>query len=387
MLGLPSRADSFGGGDPRKKIGHTPCRARRSVVYTFGPFPKVRASLLMDVEQLLTQVSPASPCGEDVSDHPEFYELKGAISVEGPSLVPGGKNGGADWPKARQLAPELLKRGKDLRVAIWLTTAELNRAGVAGLRDGLAVIHGLLERYWGALYPELGDNGEVIARMNTFAELCHPEYSPVVGMLQVAPLVELRPFGAVRYRDFLIARGDTTAREDEKVLPSGEIEAVFNGCPLEELSRASATVAECLKLAKDIDALLTDKAGQLSGPDLKPLTSTLAGIDQLLRERLALREPNDTASGDSANGQSEQPATNGAAPAAARANGMVQSRNDVIRVLDQICEWYAKHEPSSPVPILLNRAKRAVPLSFIELIDDLAPAGSKEIKALRGPEA
>ena len=64
--------------------------------------------------------------------------------------------------------------------------------------------------------------------------------------------------------------------------------------------------------------------------------------------------------------------------------GTIQTREDVIRVLDQCCDWYARHEPGSPVPLLLQRAKRLVSKSFIELVQDLSPSGLTEVQTIVG---
>jgi len=66
--------------------------------------------------------------------------------------------------------------------------------------------------------------------------------------------------------------------------------------------------------------------------------------------------------------------------------GAIRSRDDVVRVLGQICEYYAANEPSSPVPILLRRAQRLVSMSFLDIVRELASAGMSEIETIRGPE-
>ena len=68
-------------------------------------------------------------------------------------------------------------------------------------------------------------------------------------------------------------------------------------------------------------------------------------------------------------------------------SGPIQSREDVIRVLDQVCDWYSKYEPSSPVPLLLHRAKRLVNKNFMELMQDLTPGGLSEIQTIAGSES
>jgi type VI secretion system protein ImpA len=56
----------------------------------------------------------------------------------------------------------------------------------------------------------------------------------------------------------------------------------------------------------------------------------------------------------------------------------------VIGLLDRICQWYRTNEPSSPVPILLERAKQMVSRDFIELLMELAPDGAPQFRNVAG---
>ena len=67
-------------------------------------------------------------------------------------------------------------------------------------------------------------------------------------------------------------------------------------------------------------------------------------------------------------------------------SGAIQGREDVIRQLDRICAWYEANEPSSPVPLLLQRAKRLVSKDFLELVRDLSPGGLSELFTVAGIE-
>jgi type VI secretion system protein ImpA len=57
----------------------------------------------------------------------------------------------------------------------------------------------------------------------------------------------------------------------------------------------------------------------------------------------------------------------------------------VIRVLDKICDYYQQCEPSSPVPLLLNRARKLVRKNFMEIIQDLTPEAIHQIEIISGP--
>jgi type VI secretion system protein ImpA len=77
------------------------------------------------------------------------------------------------------------------------------------------------------------------------------------------------------------------------------------------------------------------------------------------------------------------PATGSAVDARAF-RGDILSREDVVRALDRICNYYERNEPSSPIPLLLQRCKRLVSLSFVEILKDLAPDSMKQIDMVAG---
>ncbi len=54
--------------------------------------------------------------------------------------------------------------------------------------------------------------------------------------------------------------------------------------------------------------------------------------------------------------------------------------------LDRLLQYYARHEPSSPLPILLQRAKKLVNADFATIVRDLIPDGWSQFENLRGPE-
>jgi type VI secretion system protein ImpA len=66
--------------------------------------------------------------------------------------------------------------------------------------------------------------------------------------------------------------------------------------------------------------------------------------------------------------------------------GALRSREDVKRVLEQVCEYLEKVEPSNPAPLLIRRARRLLDLSFIDIMKDLAPDAFGQIEKLAGIE-
>ena len=56
----------------------------------------------------------------------------------------------------------------------------------------------------------------------------------------------------------------------------------------------------------------------------------------------------------------------------------------MIRMLDVLCEYYKQNEPSSPVPLLLQRARRLVSMDFEGIVRDIAPDALGQVKLIRG---
>ena len=82
--------------------------------------------------------------------------------------------------------------------------------------------------------------------------------------------------------------------------------------------------------------------------------------------------------------------TGGEQPAAGKpvqpVAGEITSRDDAVRMMDKISDYFQRHEPSSPVPLLMGRAKRLVSLSFMEILKDMAPGGLSQASTIGGIE-
>jgi type VI secretion system protein ImpA len=77
-------------------------------------------------------------------------------------------------------------------------------------------------------------------------------------------------------------------------------------------------------------------------------------------------------------------ATEGAAVQAPQIPGEINTREDVVAALDRICDYYSKREPSSPLPLLLQRCKRLVSASFLDIIQEMLPDAIERAKAIGG---
>jgi len=56
----------------------------------------------------------------------------------------------------------------------------------------------------------------------------------------------------------------------------------------------------------------------------------------------------------------------------------------VIRAIDEICKYFERYEPSSPVPFLLLRAKKLLAMNFMEILRDMTPDAVNQAENICG---
>jgi len=345
---------------------------------------------VIDVEQLLQPVSPDAPSGEDLEYDTDFGQLESDLQGKaeqqyGDTIIPAEE---PDWRDIQKRTLAMLERSKDLRLSTYLIRALFHTHGFIGLDEGLMVLKGLLESYWESVYPQLDpeDDNDPTMRANILASLC--DWETVLFKLRDVPLVKSR-IGQFSLRDIDIATGiqPAPANSDEPPPDSASIDAAFLDCSVEELQQTAQSVQNAIENVTTIDAYFTDQVGATNAPDLNPLVRELKEAQQVLSDRLTRRGVDATASEDTAEDEitDGQGGQSGQSVVAVRV-GEITSRDDVIRMLDKICDFYAKHEPSSPLPLLLQRAKRLVYKTFMEILHDLAPDGVPQAEVIRGPE-
>jgi len=335
-----------------------------------------------DPTAFLEPLEGDSPTGSDLEYDPDFLALERAASPRAERAIGDAVKAAEepDWDEVASLATGLIGRSRDLRVAAHLATAWMRTGGMPGWAAGLGLIRGLLENHWDHVHPQLDaeDDNDPTARVNAVAAIANP--LGLLGYFRNTPFVQSPRLGRFSLRDLRIANG-TLKSEGDGALPSlTEIEASCLDCAEEELSEALDAVTRILDDAKAIDQVFDDRIGT-AGPDLKPLLSDSYELKKFLESQVQRRNP--AAAGD---GEGDGDASEGAAPATrASVPGRIESAQDVMRRIDEICDYYARAEPSSPVPLLLRRAQRLVGKNFLDLLRDLAPGGVNEMEVISGP--
>jgi type VI secretion system protein ImpA len=178
------------------------------------------------VDKLLQPISAEQPCGPDLSYDPRYDELesllKGRPEVEIGSVIKPAEP--PDWAALREKSAAFLGAAKHLRPAVILACAALRTEGLPGFRDGVKLLRGLLETFWGDLHPRLDpdDNNDPQQRLNILGGLTAPRNpgSDVAGWLQIVDYLHQAPFcrprGVAPVSLDLLAGTDTPAAPAEE---------------------------------------------------------------------------------------------------------------------------------------------------------------------------
>jgi len=340
----------------------------------------------VDTEALLAEISPEAPCGEDLSYDPAYLAVESlmATGVQAGGMVDAGEADepeGPNWREVRSGCVDLLGRTKDLRVCLNLAVALLMDDGLAGFRDGMALLRGLLERYWDHVWPQLDpdDGYDPLERMNIVASLSSPPgtfQDPLMFRQRVAmaPLTRSARVGRFGLQDL-----DASTAGAEGAPDAGLINAAFEDSATEDLQEVAAALDEAIEHLDAIDALLTERVGAGHAPDLSGLRDqTLVRARAVVQEHLARRGAADAPAEAAAEG------TDAAGATGTPLSGDIRSPQDVLTALNRITEYYERHEPSSPVPLLIRRAQKLVSKSFLEIVQDLSPEVLDQMQRLGG---
>ncbi|MDH6592577.1 type VI secretion system protein ImpA [Variovorax sp. TBS-050B] len=339
------------------------------------------------VEALLTPIGEASPCGDDLEYDAAFTALAAASQGKpeqqfGDTVIPAVE---PEWREVAEQADAILRRSKDVRAAVLLLRAATRQQGVPGFAAGLQLLIGLLDRFWDGIHPMLDadDDNDPTMRLNALAPLADEAmvlrdlYDAQVG---VAPGV-----GPIRVRDVAIASNALTAVGGEPTYSMSQIQGGLEAIQAERpelLQAAMGTPA----LVDQLQALLVERTGRGDAIDL----SALRGIARMLQKAcsFATGTPDAAADADDAAAAGDAAAqAAGGAPRAGAMRGEIQSRQDALQMLDRVIRYLEQTEPGNPAPLLIERAKKLIGVSFLEIMANLAPNALDTIETVTGKRA
>ena len=271
----------------------------------------------------------------------------------------------------------LTENTKDLEVAAWLTEGLVRSHGLAGLAAGARVIAGLAEHYWDGLFPLPDEDG-----MET-------RVSPITGLngrdgagSLMQPLYQLVLFKR-RQDDTPVAIYQY--QQAEKLSPTNkERQAVFE--TLEKDARASesrafgALYADAWAAREAWQAManVMDAKAGADGPSTTAVRDLLSGIIDITRRYApaaavaAVSAPaGEVGVSEAVNAEAPESATAAAARLPRGRARAKASREDALRVLGEIADFFRRTEPHSPISYTLDEAVRRGRLTWPELLQEV----------------
>ncbi len=343
----------------------------------------------LDTSAWLSDISDTAPAGTNLEFDPQFSALERAAQGKpeqqyGDKIIPAEE---PDWREVEAQAVALLERTRDLRVMAHLAAARLHVAGLASYADALALTRQVLETRWEQVHPQLDpeDDNDPTLRANALLRVAHPGI--VLKYLRDLPLAVSPRLGRYSWRDIAAATGAVDGEPGKPRPSESEIRAAFLDSDPAQLSALREAALLAAQEAAAIPATFDAKAGYGFAPDLDELQKLLREMARHI-ERYAPADGATQGAEADASVTAEAVAPPGAAPQpaprAAAVLGPVTTRADALRLLDLACDYYERNEPSSPLPLLIRRARRLADKSFLDILRDMAPEGLAQARTIAG---
>jgi type VI secretion system protein ImpA len=334
-------------------------------------------------------------CGEDLEFDPGFIALQSTASGKreqqfGDTIVEAEE---PDWRSVEAQALELLDRTRDLRVIGHLAAAKLRTQGLVGYAASVSLIARLLDTHWEAVHPRLDPDDDNDPTFRANAVLATADPGKVLKHLREEPLTRAPRAGRFCWREISLALNLVEAPTDIERPSEATVTAAFAETDPAWMQGIRDAVAGLGQDLKAINTAFEEKAGYGTGPDLTRLEKLVADIHRVLqRFSTVAAEPGADAGSevtpDAVQGASPAPtavaAPRGIGFASVLALREVQTRQEALHLLDIVCGYYERCEPSSPLPMLVRRALRLADKNFMDILRELAPDGVHQAQMVVG---
>jgi type VI secretion system protein ImpA len=378
------------------------------------------APFSVDLEALLAPIPTGNGVGASLRSESLYRQIGDARRQDDATLPMGEWERPlikADWKTVASLGGEALRtHTKDFQLAAWLCEAWTHLHGIDGFVAGTQLLTGLVERYWDFAYPQIED-GDTDARAAPFVWINHT-LALVLSLNVPVMVIEAREPSAVSLDEFQRTIGAPGAQDgneltreliDKHVAKDGNLVAL-------------AVLQQRLAVARDAwdkFARLVDLRLDADAPSFAPVADVLARLSRaatgLIGEHTVQLPSRGNAAGETSGdplhaggparamtadgswqpqprhdahgysssiGESSPPTPHTtaatlpmtqiiAAGAATRPADTIADRSHAYRLLDDIADYLARHEPHSPTPYLLKRAVSWGQLPLAELMREI----------------
>lgn len=330
------------------------------------------------LDHLLQPIAADSPCGVDCSFSNEFHAIKKAKAQDDPLLDQGdwvAEPKQADWPFIHAKSVELLtEKTKDIRLYAWLLEAWTHLYGFEGIARGLELAQRSLGGYWVQLHPEI-EADDLDQRIGLIQGLI----SLVPVLLKSVPVVSSQPaYTLADYDRLLHQQNQKRKLNQEQEDESGEAahpqeqfeQALFNTSKqlqYQNYQQFLEILSQWQQLKDILDCLMGLDAPSFAAIDsqiemiqltLKKIYKADAFASSFAGASRALAE-NETPAEAALDHSTAMSAPHAQQPIPMLFQPLQQShlanREQAMRLLQEIADYFQANEPHSPVSYLLQK--------------------------------
>ena len=328
-------------------------------------------------DDLLNPIEGPNPGGVNLRYNPVYDKIKEARREEDqppPGMTERDRKVADNAQVIKLTTDALTTKTKDLQLAAWLTEAWLKQKGFGGLKDGLSVCHGLVEKFWDSVYPEIED-GEVESRGAPLGFVGTKLEIP----LKLVPVVEKARYSFLDYQQSREVGYEDQAKTDEAkkkrnlAIKEGKLapevfDAAFEETPKRFYAQAEKDLDACLQTLTQLKEACEPRFPD-EGPSFGPMRSALEATRHLVHGFLQKKREKEP---DPVEQVAVQPGAEGSVAGEAAAGGQVRvgvlisvetsseppDRVEAIAKIAEAAAFLRRREPKSPASYLMLRGLR-----------------------------
>lgn len=332
---------------------------------------------MIDFEKLLKPIRDDAPAGDDLRYQDgdlTFQHIEEFRVDEDPALAIEGDAKTAQWPKVVRICEEALANAtKDLEVAAFLAEGLAHTQGFEGVRDGLRLQKELIQTFWEGLHPGL-DEGEIVLpiRAKPLNWLALP--NGFLRAVRAVPFATGNPERPLSLADLEMSeRVDQAQMQDQasfqELTEAGHVTGeawrmALSNTPRDELQACFDALQESVTELAELTALCDERFGDDDAPRLLGLSQV---FDEIAERIEPLVRPEEAALEEGAVEGGEVAAGGGPTIAA----GPIASRQDALRTLGLVADFFRRTEPHTPITYLVQRAVRWGNMPLEELLKEV----------------
>lgn len=346
-----------------------------------------------EISELLNPCEPNSPYGDDprqdTSVESIYFRLKdarnAARTIE--RAISQGDSGDKtpDWELVASLSFELItQKAKDLEAASYFIEALARLKGFSGIRDGFIAVKRLAEEFWDGLYP-IPDEEGLATKIGPINALNGVDGEGILlPAIRQIPITEFGSTKTYGYGDWInigkLEELDPEAREKriERGAPDpADFRATVQTTSADFFLNIFEDIKETKVALKEMSDVLDQKCGEMilqTSSLSNLLDEIISALESFAGEKLenaralAVVDPGQS---DSENGNNSMEVVS--VSATPGSGGPIKNRDDALRQLRILADFFLRTEPHSPVSYAINQAVRWGKLSLPDLLAELVP--------------